>query len=165
MNDFYVEKVTNGYLVTRYYGKFVYKTIEEVMHEMMLVLEGKSDSFGGDSYAKITVDYEEPDKEPKIACQEKKERGHKFSPGPWTTEPHGNTTALYSQRTEQQHGLRILNLEEWDSNFDANVNLIEASPDLYEALEEIVIALESLDHYISTEKAEAALAKARGEND
>lgn len=66
--------------------------------------------------------------------------GH--TPGPWTTEPHGRTTALYSGRGPQPngfavHGLRLMNLDDGDHNFEANCVLIAAAPDLLAALERI----------------------------
>lgn len=61
-----------------------------------------------------------------------------YSKGKWTTEPHGNTTALYCDRDEEHHGLRLMNLDDGDSNFDANVRLITSAPDMLEILIEYV---------------------------
>lgn len=84
----------------------------------------------------------------------------RFTPGPWTTEPHGNTTAFYSGASHGlngRHGLRLMNLDDGDRNFDANAQLIAAAPDLYAALARYV------EHYGDPLKvARAALAKADG---
>lgn len=48
----------------------------------------------------------------------------KATPGPWTVEPHGNTTALYSGRDQMRHGLRLLNLDDGDWNFGNNRDFI-----------------------------------------
>lgn len=47
-----------------------------------------------------------------------------FTPGPWTIEPNGGTAALYSGRSAEWYGLRLLNLDDGDHNFVANANLI-----------------------------------------
>ena len=44
--------------------------------------------------------------------------------GKWSHEPHGDTTALYSDRSRQEHGLRLLNLDDGDKNFVANATHI-----------------------------------------
>lgn len=54
----------------------------------------------------------------------------KHTPGPWTYEPHGKTTALYAGRGVNSHGLRLMNLDDGDLNFEANARLIAAAPDL-----------------------------------
>jgi hypothetical protein len=62
MNDMVIEKLSNGYLIatgiTR--RREVYKTIEEVLRQVMFDMESKCESFGGNSYAKITVNYTAP---------------------------------------------------------------------------------------------------------
>jgi len=85
-----------------------------------------------------------------------------FTPKPWTTEPHGNTTALYSGRIPNQHGLRLMNLDDGDSNFENNLRLIENAPELYEELSRLVATLDSLGHYIDTSEAKKVLAKIEG---
>lgn len=60
----------------------------------------------------------------------------KHTAGPWTVEPHGATIALYSGRDRDHHGLRLMNLDDGDSNFEANARLIAAAPDLLAALQE-----------------------------
>lgn len=96
----------------------------------------------------------------------------KHTPGLWTTEPHGNTTALYSGRGEHQHGMRLMNLDDGDWNFEANARLIEAAPDLLSALEMLTDATIQLAPYppevaegvvAMVEIARAAIAKAKGE--
>lgn len=61
--------------------------------------------------------------------------------GPWATEPHGDTTALYSGRDSQHHGLRLLNLDDGDGNFDFNLEFIAASRELVPLLANHVKAL------------------------
>jgi hypothetical protein len=76
----------------------------------------------------------------------------KHTPGPWTIEPHGATTALYADRDDGshgfrginlRHGLRLMNLDDGDSNFEANARLIAAAPELLEALKWILDYTES----------------------
>jgi hypothetical protein len=54
--------------------------------------------------------------------------------GPWKAEPHGDTTALYADRGPNRHGLRLMNLDDGDMNFEANVRLIESAPMLLQTL-------------------------------
>lgn len=61
----------------------------------------------------------------------------KFTQGEWTVEPHGNTHALYAGRDRDHHGLRLMNLDDGDRNFDANVKLITSAPKLFEALKSV----------------------------
>lgn len=65
----------------------------------------------------------------------------KHTPGEWTHEPHGDTIALYAGRAHGmngRHGLRLMNLDDGDNNFEANARLISAAPDMLEALEQFV---------------------------
>lgn len=54
--------------------------------------------------------------------------------GEWSAEPHGIRPrppwALYAGRDDSHHGLRLLNMDDGDSNFAANVALIVAAPRL-----------------------------------
>lgn len=89
----------------------------------------------------------------------------KHTPGPWVAEPHGNTTALYSGRDNFHHGLRLLNLDDGDANFAANVALISAAPDLLEACEafEEYYAHGNLEQFQGLrEQIRAAITKAKG---
>lgn len=57
----YVEKVSNGYVVTsQYQTKTVCKTLEEVFGYLLLKFEGKSRFFGGCSYGYVHI-FREPD--------------------------------------------------------------------------------------------------------
>lgn len=55
------------------------------------------------------------------------------TPGEWSVEPHGKTTALYSGRETSSnwfansHGLRLLNLDDGDWNFTSNAAYIAAA--------------------------------------
>jgi hypothetical protein len=51
-----VEKVSNGYIITRSNGaKEIYPTIEEVFRTLLLIFEGKNEHFDGKFYGKITI--------------------------------------------------------------------------------------------------------------
>lgn len=52
----------------------------------------------------------------------------------WTIEPHGNGYALYSGRGPMSHGLKLVHMSEPDGNWEATKRLIEAAPELAEAL-------------------------------
>lgn len=54
-------------------------------------------------------------------------RAEKATPEDWSSEPHGSTTALYAGRSRQRHGLRLMNLDDGDSNFEANRDFIAAA--------------------------------------
>ncbi|MBN7763532.1 hypothetical protein JYP52_20540 [Nitratireductor aquibiodomus] len=85
------------------------------------------------------------------------------TPGPWLVEPHGKTYALYSRRDDRYHGLRLVNLDDGDHNFEANARLIAAAPDMLEALKQ---ARGWLQGWASAEREiaiiDAALSKATG---
>ena len=51
--------------------------------------------------------------------------------GVWSVEPHGQYTTLYSDRLENQHGLRLMNFTDGDSNYQNNVNAIPAAVNGY----------------------------------
>ena len=55
-----IEKIENGYIVISGVtnSKQCFHTIEEVFKFMLLHYEGKSVTFGGDSYGKVYVEYE-----------------------------------------------------------------------------------------------------------
>ncbi len=86
--------------------------------------------------------------------------------GPWLVEPHGKTHALYSRRDYRYHGLRLMNLDDGDANFEANARLIAAAPDLLEALQILLTVAEMTtfsDQFPQEcENARAALSKATG---
>lgn len=65
----------------------------------------------------------------------------KATAGRWSFEPHGSTTALYSGRGSMRHGLRLMNLDDGDSNFSANASLIVAAVN---ALPSLLTELEAL---------------------
>jgi hypothetical protein len=65
-----------------------------------------------------------------------------ITPGNWSAESHGDTIALYAGRNDKRHGLRLMNLDDGDSNFEANVGLIVSAPDLIRALIDEIERLE-----------------------
>lgn len=88
--------------------------------------------------------------------------GH--TPGPWSFEPHGNTVALYSGRSNGlngRHGLRLMKLDDGDSNFEANARLIVAAPDLLAMLRVAQLWLD-VDGRFDMQGVNAAIAKAEG---
>ena len=56
----------------------------------------------------------------------------------WTIEPHGNGFALYSGRGPMQHGMNLVYMSEPDSNWEATKRIIEAAPQMLQALRTIV---------------------------
>lgn len=107
----------------------------------------------------------------------------KFTPGPWHVQKGFNTIFTTSDPAKQT-GITIAIAKVLDdqvgsqSECNANASLIAAAPDLYEALKEVLLAErlgtrppetamqaeEKLDRIkYAVNKAEAALAKARGE--
>ena len=101
--------------------------------------------------------------------------GH--TPGPWSyrTQPHDDWGVVRAGRYIicQARDPRVdhLDLNEYRRTkvdpFEANARLIAAAPDLLEALESAVGAMEVLGHppdYGALRKAKAAIAKARGES-
>lgn len=85
----------------------------------------------------------------------------------WTIEPHGKGFALYSGRDDMRHGMNLVYLSEPDANWPKVKALIEAAPDLLEALERILE--QSDDDWMISEWSELrkagreAIKKARGE--
>ena len=67
------------------------------------------------------------------------------TPTPWITEPHGDTTALYSGRDRDHHGLRLMNLDDGDMNFEANAAFIVRACNSHD---ELVAACKMLIHSI-----------------
>jgi hypothetical protein len=53
-----IEKIANGYLLhfESYKEPEAYPTLEEAFRRAMLHLEGLSESFGGDRWAKLTIE-------------------------------------------------------------------------------------------------------------
>lgn len=97
----------------------------------------------------------------------------KFTPGPWSIEPHGNALTLYSGRSNQRHGLNLMRLDEGDRNMEANNALIASAPDLYDVAEKMLARFElyagvddmHAGHHDKAllDQARVTLAKARGE--
>lgn len=67
-----------------------------------------------------------------------------FTQTKWTIEPHGNTHALYENRDNYHHGLRLMNLDDGDKNFEQNAKLICSAPELLSACEVLQMRLEML---------------------
>jgi hypothetical protein len=53
----------------------------------------------------------------------------KHTAGTYSAEPHGSGYGLYAGRDRRHHGLRLLNIEDWDINLAANMRLICAAPE------------------------------------
>jgi len=91
----------------------------------------------------------------------------KFTPGPW--EWDGDVWDYdYAEEAPWLIGKdnQIILKGEIDCANKANAHLIAAAPDLYEAIKELLYALQDDDNWRTSgvyEDAEAALAKARGE--
>jgi len=91
----------------------------------------------------------------------------KFTPGPWFTDDYGY---IFSGERRDAHMIAevrgwgwIQYLPDPEKIQDANAHLIAAAPELFEALEYVMTAHgEQLSD--AFEKAQAALAKARGED-
>jgi hypothetical protein len=79
----------------------------------------------------------------------------------WTIEPHGDGLVLYSGRDNEHHGLNLVYLKEPAHQWPHVKPLIEAAPELYEALAEAVVQLEYWGG--DTTEAKRILAQARGE--
>lgn len=93
------------------------------------------------------------------------------TPGPWmvTERNTGERSALLVSKDDCMNFGAIAEVYPWNPGGDpqANAHLIAAAPDLYEALHEILNYIGGadgplLDSYVM-DRAEAALAKARGE--
>lgn len=75
--------------------------------------------------------------------------------GPWMFEPHGETVALYAGRAKGWHGLRLFNVDDGDTYFEANLELIASfrtlAPELArrarEMQERIAVLEELLDSH------------------
>ena len=82
----------------------------------------------------------------------------KFTPGPWLFSSYksGNSVIVTDGK---EFDVATVNYP----NRDANAHLIAAAPELYEALEELLIQTRQYGHEPEIAMAEAALAKARGE--
>lgn len=55
----------------------------------------------------------------------------------WTIEPHGDGYALYSGRGPMQHGMNLLHMSEPDQSWETTKRLIEAAPNMLQALRDI----------------------------
>ena len=58
-----INKVDNGYIITRdEFGspQEVFKEIEELFNELLLIFEGRCDGFQGSRYGRVTIEREEP---------------------------------------------------------------------------------------------------------
>lgn len=95
-----------------------------------------------------------------------------FTPGPWRYGPATNYSGLYIAPGNRYPILAALHENgrceaiNFPGQTEANARLIAAAPELYEALEELLSATKEVGyvHYAPMRrKAEAVLAKARGE--
>lgn len=94
----------------------------------------------------------------------------KYTPGPW----HSSCGCIYAACQLDEYGLtnqaplaEVTSDEYHDDHYLENCHLIAAAPDLYEAIKELLYALQDDDNWRTSgvyEDAEAALAKARGES-
>lgn len=55
----------------------------------------------------------------------------------WSIEKHGKGYVLYQGRDNSHHGLNLVYMSEPDRNWETVSHLIEAAPNLFEALEEL----------------------------
>lgn len=97
------------------------------------------------------------------------------TPGPWTVQPNSRTVGRGAWIHDETGNNVALACGTSDENANANAHLIAAAPELYEALEKIVIDEENRRKSLRTNSpaaqfsdkrlaaARAALAKARGE--
>jgi hypothetical protein len=81
-----------------------------------------------------------------------KKNSPNFTGGKWSIEKHGNGLALFARNNDWEHGHNLMYIQEPDWNFENNKRLIEAAPDLYRELEQLVNILDSLGSYIDIEK-------------
>jgi hypothetical protein len=92
-----------------------------------------------------------------------------MSKGIWTIERHGNGYALYSGRSDTQHGLNLVYLSEPDGRWERVKALIESAPDLLAACEKMIEAFEYSgtrlvgSEYEARELIKAAIKKAKGD--
>lgn len=83
-------------------------------------------------------------------------------PGPWTTKVQGEPNQYFTMRGDGRWLAAIqFNGEMTVAEQDATARLIDAAPDLLDALQEMVEIAESQGHHVT--KARAALTKATGE--
>lgn len=96
----------------------------------------------------------------------------KHTPGPWWNESgtiHAKNPLVWTGDNHSCVHPAYVNDVYWESEnptqeYEANAALIAAAPDLYAALEGLVARLEFVpEHSIDLSQADAALAKARGE--
>lgn len=102
--------------------------------------------------------------------------GIKHTPGPWEVTQidclgneiveYGNVRPVNRHMFGHETSLPIADFYLWDMPEQrANARLIAAAPELLEALEELLAATQHLDqcHQATADKARAAIAKAKGE--
>ena len=51
-----IEKINNGYLVENIGGKRAFPGLDDLFDHLLLIFEGKTQHFHGDSYGKVTID-------------------------------------------------------------------------------------------------------------
>ena len=85
----------------------------------------------------------------------------KHTPGPWFSQYDDN--GFYEIGSESVTFRLAFTYGEGDTD-EANARLIGAAPDLLEALQDVLLELESIGPMEKFERARAAIAKATGEN-
>lgn len=85
----------------------------------------------------------------------------KFTPGPWSVIKGRH---FYEDRFGVEIKGDDFSIQPQMGMTEANAHLIAAAPELYEALEELLIQTRQYGHKPEIKMAEAALAKARGES-
>lgn len=93
----------------------------------------------------------------------------KFTPGPWKLHPNNDYIFSFKSLDDWDNPRPICSpaviYKENEEN-EANARLIAAAPELYDAVKELLYALQDDENWRTSgvyEDAEAALAKARGE--
>lgn len=86
----------------------------------------------------------------------------KFTPGPWK-----GILGMFGGHVVSELGQGICDVDEKDSceEYEANIDILSAAPELYEALESLIERIEKSPQslYPAIEYGKNALAKARGE--
>ena len=85
----------------------------------------------------------------------------KHTPGPWFSQYDDN--GFYEIGSESVTFTLAFTYGEGDTD-EANARLIAAAPDLLEALQDVLLELESIGPMEKIDRARAAIAKATGEN-
>jgi hypothetical protein len=89
----------------------------------------------------------------------------KHTPGPWKWEKHGDGWALYSGRGPMTHGLNLLTVSQgpFDWNWEHNMRLIAAAPDLLDACRAVLAVRENQSPVPARVKAATAIRRATEE--